>query len=89
MSIAGRVGALVRICAVLAVHKSSRGGKHGASCGGSCNYHLRETEACNRGNCGTVAPLIVAAAAVDQDMVGLVVSKVSRDNGIFAIICVR
>ena len=38
---------------------------------------------------GTVAPLIVAAAAVDQDMVGLVVSKVSRDNGIFAIICVR
>ena len=32
---------------------------------------------------GTVAPLIVAAAAVDQDTVGLVVSKVSPDNGIF------
>ena len=50
-----------------------------------CEKHRHATEV----TVGTVAPLKVAAAAVDQDTVGLVVSKVSQDNGIFAIIWVR
>ena len=52
-----RVGSWTRwsscshLCGTSGTQQRTRGVIQGASCGGSCNYHLRETQACNRGNC--------------------------------------